>query len=319
MSSKILVICDNDEEYRDRLSAFLNGKRELAFQVKTCSSPEQIQAIKSVTPINILLLNHRFLEEVSVEAFQCKTILLSEAKEADNAGERKSIFKYQGSDKILAHILECCKEKESEDVWRVRKSKQGRMIGIYSPVHRLGQTTFALDKARNLSKNENVLYLNLETYAGDISEEKEKTLSVLLYYAKQEAGNIGLILTTLISRKDGIDYIPPVVCSNDLRSITGKEWIRLFREILCNSIYDVLILDLDDCMDGLYDVLQACDTVYTLVADDEAAISKMKQYENNLRIMGYGEVAERMIRCDIGGTITGKNTRKTGFVKRSGR
>ena len=34
MSSRNLVICDPDTEYAARLAAFLNGKRELAFQSK---------------------------------------------------------------------------------------------------------------------------------------------------------------------------------------------------------------------------------------------------------------------------------------------
>ena len=42
MSSRNLVICDPETEYAARLAAFLNGKRELAFQVKTCGSPGQI-------------------------------------------------------------------------------------------------------------------------------------------------------------------------------------------------------------------------------------------------------------------------------------
>ena len=142
-------------------------------------------------------------------------------------------------------------------------------------------------------------------------------MSTLLYYVKQETGNLGLILTTLINRKNGVDYIPPVNCSDDLRTVTKEEWLWLFQKILCDSIYDVLVLDLGEGILGLYDILQFCDQVYMPVADDEIAASKIVQYENTLREMGYAQLVERMIRCDIRGTITRKNSGKPRPIKRN--
>jgi len=45
VSSKNLVICDREIEYASRLADYLGGKKELALQVKLCSSPEQLEAI----------------------------------------------------------------------------------------------------------------------------------------------------------------------------------------------------------------------------------------------------------------------------------
>ena len=45
MSSKNLVICDEDVNYAARLAAFFNGKRELAFQVKICGNPVEMQNV----------------------------------------------------------------------------------------------------------------------------------------------------------------------------------------------------------------------------------------------------------------------------------
>lgn len=317
MSSKNLVICDYDKEYAAKLAAFFNGKKELAFQVKIYESPDQMQKMIADGEVDILLINETFLKEYPLEECACKIILLSEVRGKKAHGKWNSIFKYQASDAILTLILEFCSDTEMEGIWRVRKRKQGKAVGIYSPVKRLGQTSFAVEMCKELSKEENVLYLNLETYSGYEVEEKKKTMSTLLYYAKQEARNVGLVLTTLICSKNGVDYVPPVACSEDLRSVRKEEWLWLFQEILCSSIYDVLVLDLGECIEGLYDILQFCDTVYMPVADDEIAASKIQQYERNLREMGYIEVAERMIRCDIRGTITGKNSGKSGFIKRN--
>lgn len=320
MSSKNLVICDTDTNYAARLAAFFNEKKELAFQVKICESLEQLQLIRTETAPDILLLNESFLKEkVSLEDVG-KLIILSEKAESVQRENRTSVFKYQPGNKLVSQILESCTDDEMEGVWRISKRKQGRVIGVYSPIHRTGQTTFAIEKGRELAKKENVLYLNMEAYAGyggHFPIEKKKTMSALLYYAKQETGNLGIVLTTLVSQMDGLDYIAPVLCTEDILTISKKEWLWLFQEILRNSIYDVLILDLSECIQGLNDILRFCDTVYVPIADDRIAASKLEQYEQTLRELGYAEVVERMIGCDIRRTITRKNSGKSGLVQRN--
>ena len=75
-----------------------------------------------------------------------------------------------------------------------------------------------------------------------------------------------------------------------------------------HSLYDVLILDLGDCIQGLVEILKHCDTVYLPAANDRLAVSKLYQYEEVLCRQGYGEVWERMVRCDIRRTVKDKNT-----------
>lgn len=63
------------------------------------------------------------------------------------------------------------------------------------------------------------------------------------------------------------------------------------------SIYEVLILDIGECVQGLYEILKSCDTVYLLTADDPIAASKLAQFEQVMYQLGYGEVWERMVPC----------------------
>ena len=320
MSSKSLVICDEDVNYAARLAAFFNGKRELAFQVKICGNPVEMQNVLTDNAKSILLLNESFVQDELVKEWQGELLILSETKRTSNYEEKERLFKYQSGSKILLQILEKCGEQNMDGVWRVRKSSPGRVIGFFSPVRRVGQTTFAMTKSKELSKDCNVLYINLEAYAGCeglFSQDQDRNMSTLLYYAKQESDNVGMILTTVVCSKNGVDYIPPVKNSEDLHAVTKDEWLWLFRELLRNSIYDVLVLDLSECIQGLYEILKFCDEVYMLTADDQTAASKIKQYEQDLRQMGYLEVAERMIRCDIRRTIAGKNSGQSGPVKRN--
>ena len=156
MSSNYLVICDEDEVYAARLAEYFNRKRELAFQVKICRSPKEIPGVMADSSKSILLLNEVFFTNDLVKEWQGEVLILSEMKRETDYGQCKSLFKYQTANKLLLPILEKCDEQNIGGVWRVRKSTKSKVIGLFSPVHRVGQTTFALEKARELSKEFNV-------------------------------------------------------------------------------------------------------------------------------------------------------------------
>jgi len=59
VSSKNLVICDREREFAVRLADYLGRRKELALQVKLCDCPEQIEAIRRETEVDILLADER--------------------------------------------------------------------------------------------------------------------------------------------------------------------------------------------------------------------------------------------------------------------
>ena len=316
MSSKNLVICDREREFAVRLADYLGRRKELALQVKLCDCPEQIEAIRRETEVDILLADER-IEFTEGELSGISKVMRLSAVSAEAEDSRNRIFRYQSGEEIYTKLVEALAEDGMGELWNVRKKERGKLVGVYSPVHRTGQTAFALRKGMELAKKQNVLYMNLETYAGIggyFQEEEKRNLSMLLYYAKQEAGNPGLLITTMVKGLKGLDYIPPVVFPEDIRTVTASEWMWLFGEILNHSIYDVVILDLGDCVQGLFDILKACDTIYMPAADDRFAASKIYQYEEALCRQGYGEVWERMIRCDIRRTAKRKDSGTDGSV-----
>lgn len=172
------------------------------------------------------------------------------------------------------------------------------LIGVYSPVHRIGKTRFALELGRELSKKEPVLYLNLEEYAGGsyyFPDQTDQTLADLLYYARQEKGNLGLRISTLVGQDQDLDYILPMPYVEDLQGVTAEEWLRLFEQILEHCLYKKVILDLGDSVNGLFQILEVCDTVYTPYIEEAAARAKLNQYAENLRKTGRESVLEKTV------------------------
>lgn len=317
VSGKKLVICDAETEYAARLAEYLGGKRDLSLQVKICESPEQVLSMRRDTKIDILLAdeNMKFTEGV-LDSIP-EVMYLSVFETSAPPDHKPRIYRYQSADAIYTCLVDGLTASGMGDLWAVRKKNRGQLIGYYSPIRRLGQTSQAIKHGIQLAKKSNVLYLNMEPYAGiggHFADEKERNLSMLLYYAKQETGNPGLLITTLVQQISGMDYIPPVTYPEDLKTVTTEEWLWLLREILERSIYDVLILDIGDCIQGIFDILQSCDQVYMMTSGDRLAVSKLCQYEETLCRHGYGSLWERMIRCDVRRSIKNKNTGAAGSV-----
>ena len=181
---------------------------------------------------------------------------------------------------------------------RYRTNTRGELIGVYSPVHRIGKTRFAMELGREMAKKEPVLYLNLEEYAGGsyyFPDQTGQTLADLLYYSRQEKGNLGLRISTMAGQDEALDYILPIPCVQDLQGVSGEEWLRLFEQIRENCIYQKVILDLGDSVNGLFQILEECHTVYTPYIEDEVARAKLNQYAENLRRTGREKVLEKTI------------------------
>jgi hypothetical protein len=154
------------------------------------------------------------------------------------------------------------------------------------------------------------LYLNLEEYAGGehyFSKEQEQNLGDLLYYSKQETGNLGLRISMMTGQIGNMDYIRPIPVVQDLQAVTAEEWLQLFEQIVEKSIYEVLILDLGDSVNGLFSILEKCDSVHTLSIEEPAAKAKLQQYTENLLRTGHEKILEhtvqKVVRSRNGGTV----------------
>ena len=179
--------------------------------------------------------------------------------------------------------------------------RQGKVIGVYSPIHRIGKTKFALELGKEIARQESVLYMNLEPFAkgGYFHETEEGDLSNLLYFGSQESQNLGLCISVMVEQMENLDYIKPMDFIEDLFRVEGKMWKGGITRILKESIYTTIILDISDGIKDLFGLLEFCDTVYTLYIDEPIAMDKLKQYTDNLIKTGYDSVLEHTIQKKV--------------------
>lgn len=145
------------------------------------------------------------------------------------------------------------------------------VYGFYTPVGRSLQTTLALTMGQLLAADKRVLYLNFECCAGlteMLGKQADNTeFASLLYYLQESKEQFLGRLYQAAECINGMDFILPASCGYDLYGIAREEWRRLL-DLLDDGQYDVILLDLSDGVQGLFDVLRRCTRIYTIVRED---------------------------------------------------
>lgn len=300
MKSRNLVVCDTEEEYAKALAMFFMRKKELMLQVHVCSSVGHAEALGKELRADILLAAAECAGEVQEKVRAEKVFVLSTGRKSAEKAEYPALYKYQSGEKMLSCIIQECAELfDAEDMSQgMSGNKKQKIIGVFSPVHRIGKTEYALKLGEKLAETENVLYLNLEVFAGIGGHFKQEgqTLADVLYYARQEKGNLGLMLTTLVCHRGNLDYVLPVPISEDLKEVHGSEWALLVNKILEQSIYETIVLDIGDGIPELYQLLKSCAEVHMPVLEDDYSKAKFLQFEREMNVLGQEDVLKRIVR-----------------------
>lgn len=269
--------------------------------IRICSSLDMVSRLLEIGQIKVLLISEEIPYGERRKIFDGKRIVLTRNKCIDLGEDEVELRKYQSVDRISSEILTLLQELDSGSL-PISRRKKGKLIAVYSPIHRIGKTTFALKLGKKIAEQENVLYLNLETYAGMggyFRDENTQNLSHLLYYAKQDQDDISVRIASMVQRMGRLDYIPPMQVWTDLRVVETKDWIMFFEKLSEQSIYDTVILDLGNNVENVFDMLGICDVILLLQTSDVYGEARMKQFHYMTKVLGYQEVERKTIYIDM--------------------
>lgn len=328
------VLCDVQTGYSENLLKIFTEKFQGNYRFHLFNDIGKAAEFSKKVSVDIFVAAEEFSREERRKIEAGKRFLLCGTRGRNTGSGEIPLFRYQPADKIMQEIREN-EIREGISNGRVRKKKtqdqppgeeemraldhpvrsserRSRispetstkgLIGVYSPVGRIGKTRFAIHLARQLSQKMPVLYLNMEGNAGGsyyFPENPEQNLGDLIYYMRQDGIIPGMKISTMAGQSDGMDYIMPMEYEQDVKNVKKEEWMELLDTILEKCIYEAVILDLGDCIEGLYEILRKCEKVYTLYIDEGTALAKIEQYEKNLRASGYGDVLGRTVKRRVG-------------------
>lgn len=193
------VICDTQKSYSENLFRRLSEKLSGYFQFHVFHDIENLKIAAKSMQVNILLIGEEYGKEDRDEIpARQKYLLIGEKIPNERSPTEVPFFRYQSVSSMLELLLQEKDQENSEvqthqiqlvsDRSQTVKANVNGLIGIYSPVHRIGKTRFAMRMGRVLSESIPTLYLNLEGYSGlnyYLPEESGMNLGDLLYYMKQ--------------------------------------------------------------------------------------------------------------------------------------
>ncbi len=302
MRHKIMAICDTEEGYAFRMAEYILEKVKLPYTLHLFTAVEELKKFAGREEIEILLIAEnawRMIREEFVRSQVAQMFVLQESEQAEQ-DEICRIDKYQSPEKVVQKILDVMADKGEWKDYPQATDTEVKMIGIYSPVKRCLQTSFALTLGQLLAKEHRTLYLNFEMYSGLgelLRREYQTDILDLMYYFQNAREKLALRLPAMIQSAGGLDYIPPMQYALGIREVPGEQWLALCRDMVVIGEYEYLILDLDDGIDGLFDLLKNCQKIYTITRDDPFAMAKLRQYEQMLQFGELEEITEKTVKC----------------------
>ena len=293
----ILAICDLETGYASALSDYLSLRKNTPFQVHAFTKAASLLDFLQKQKPEVMLISGEVLYEIrkyADELSETEIFVLSEDGQLSQYQGHKTIYKYQSTENILREVMNYYAEAPKAYPGRANLTGPD-FIGIYSPVKRTLKTSFALTLGQILTQKRKTLYINLEEYAGfnNLLKISYMTdMSDLMYYISQNKPNFIWKLASIVQNIGGLDYIPPALSPLDIKNISAAQWLNFFSE-LGKCEYELVILDLGESVQGIFDILRSCSRIYTPVRDDGFSLAKLEQYEALLRVMEYEDILEK--------------------------
>ncbi|EET60694.1 hypothetical protein BRYFOR_07156 [Marvinbryantia formatexigens DSM 14469] len=296
MKKQKFAILDMEETYAYNLMEYLSERQSVPFETMVFGSVESLRAYTQQSTLDLLLVSEKMMCADIRQMNIRRIMVLSEGEALREYGDCPAVYKYQSSESLVAEVMSCYARQEIMPQPEIALKRRVQICGVYSPVSRCGKTCFALTLGQILAQRQPVLYLNLEDYSGFATLLERQTVSDIsdvMYFLRQNRGNVVLKLNSAMQKLGGMDYLPPAPCSQDLREINLAEWIQLLNELVSFSSYETIILDIGQPVGEVFSLLSQCSVIYMPVCDDIVSRAKTDQYENLLREMDYGEILEK--------------------------
>lgn len=295
MSKKRLVIFDRDERYAGNLMEYLGSKEDFPYSVSVYSKKEALLELAEKEPIQLLLASESAYADIKGEVKADRVMILNESGEL-TFEDLQNIKKYQSAEHIVREIMHYYVEVAEVAPPKLVSQKQTKIIGFFSPVRRCLQTTMGLTLGQIMAEHAKTLYLNFESLSGFpylLGYSGGRDLSDLLYYLETSPEKFGMYLQNCVQKLDNLDYVLPMNAMHQMLLVSPKQWRSLVGALAGEGNYEVVILDLSEGMQGLFEILRMCTHIYTLVKEDGYARAKIEQYEQLLQLCEYQDVLQK--------------------------
>ncbi len=297
MGNGIIAILDSDADYARKLADYFNQKSGLNYSVSLFTEFETLDTFLSTHFIEVLLISEEYRSHIPNIRNVVNMFVLTEGNLDSILKQYHSLYKYQSSDCILRDVMSCYASSSSSTTIMNTFVLTAKVIGIYSPVKRCGKTTFSIAYGCMAALTEPSLYINLEEYPGFsyfIQDHALGDLSDLLYFFRQNPGNLDKKLLALSHTFHNLTYIPPMQFSYDIKNMEAGDLKHFIEAISQTNYYKNIILDLSDSIKDIPELLKVCDIIYMPTTDDEISQRKLQDFMDSLTSLNLKHIQDKI-------------------------
>lgn len=297
-----VVICDRETAFVQILADYLKSKYRWGLEIEAFDDGDKLSSLYEKKDIDVCLVGEGMLSAYQTEEALKHTgqlIYLTKRRGRDG------VFKYQSVEDVTKDLMDFCIQREVSLFYKTplyAGDRDVKIIGFYSPVHHLLQSSLALTMGQILAKEKRVLYLNFEPYSGFeymMQRSYEHDLMDILFFLKEDSQKFRMKLDSIIERVGQLEYIPPVFCYPDMEEVDNSMWQRLLKRIVNEMDYEILILDMTEHIRGMFSMLEVCDEIYSCLPEHGFAMAKLEQYKKLLLHMKKETICKNTKTCFV--------------------
>ncbi len=301
MKRNKLLLCDTNEEYLCRLDSYIRENMHVAFELYDFTEKEALCSFDKKEETAVLVISQTAYEAEEKLDFE-NIIILDESddsfsKEAPLEDENRSIHhisKFNPASEILKEIEEF--GRSSYDKTNQRNDHKTSIIGFFTPITRCLQTTTALTLGQILAKNKNTLYLNFEAFSS-VTIKNDNTerfnLSDLLYFNEFEECSFKEKLDKAVVKMGNLNMIDSIPSLLQLQKIPSEKLLQFINKLASEFEYDYIILDLSNSQRDIPEILEACDSIFSIRRKDKTSLQRQRNYEKMLVSNNYESILDK--------------------------
>ena len=298
--SAVILLCDRERSYCLHLLEYLHSAMP-GREMEAYTDPERMLqgGVRPAETELLIIAENALTAEVQAAGFP-KCLVLSES---GAVFERlPCISKYQSMEVVMENIRSLAQPGEGTGVLSIRHGAPMRTIGFYTPCTRCLQTLLAMTAGELLAEEGEALYMNFEPYSGLshlLGRHFRGSMGELVYYNDCDMKKVAPHLDAIRENVGGLFVVPPAAGPADLFSTAADLWVSLFSTLNLASEYAALLLDLTDAVPGLFEILRACDFIYTIERRDPVSTGRLLEFEQNLVRMHGEDIRAKTRRVEL--------------------
>lgn len=296
---RICAILGRDRAYSSKLAEYFNTQDRLGFKTIACSSLEEYISATKEYKVAVLLTDEESFGLLGAESSGiCKAILTEDGYSTYK--DVPAIYKYKPADEILRELLCIYSDGSSQELLPAAGAKAD-ITAIYSPINRIGKTSFSIAYAKCLAARQRTLLITLEEFKSVfalISQQGSGDFSDVIYYYLQGDYSWSRLKSTVHSMGE-LDYIPPVRYAEDLLQLSDEDVHALFSRIAGESGYEHIVIDFGSFGKRAAVLLEVCESIYMPVLEDSISQGKLQEFYNYLDISGREHIKNKIISIEL--------------------